>query len=264
MSPATATAQPAAPPAATAGPRAIAGPTLGRLVRVELRKASDTRSGRWLLAVATLVAAVVAIAIPIAVPQEDVVLSDVVQLALLPYLVLLPIIGILLVTSEWSQRTALATFALVPDRRRVVVAKVIAALALTFAGLAIGLLAAVASTAVGGGEGAWNLSAGELGQAVLAGVINMLWGLGFGLLLRSPAAAIVAYFALPTVFTVLGELISSLRSTWDWLDLNVPFMAISELRASGDDWWQLLTAGTIWIVLPLVIGTALLLRREVK
>ena len=40
---------------------------------------------------------------------------------------ILPVLGILLVTSEWSQRTGLTTFALVPQRERVIVAKLIGA-----------------------------------------------------------------------------------------------------------------------------------------
>ena len=39
---------------------------------------------------------------------------------------LLPIVGILLVSSEWSQRTALITFTLVPQRMRVMSAKLAA------------------------------------------------------------------------------------------------------------------------------------------
>ena len=41
-------------------------------------------------------------------------------------MILLPIIGILLVSSEWSQRTALITFTLVPKRMRVMSAKIAA------------------------------------------------------------------------------------------------------------------------------------------
>lgn len=45
----------------------------------------------------------------------------------------MPVVGILLVTSEWSQRTAITTFTLVPQHGRVLTAKLLAALVLSAA-----------------------------------------------------------------------------------------------------------------------------------
>ena len=56
--------------------------------------------------------------------------QHVLDAGLQPSAVLLPVLGILLVTSEWSQRTGLITFALVPKRSRVLGAKLIASLLL--------------------------------------------------------------------------------------------------------------------------------------
>ena len=47
--------------------------------------------------------------------------------------VLLPVLGIMLVTSEWGQRTAMVTFALEPRRPRVILAKLVTGLVLTLA-----------------------------------------------------------------------------------------------------------------------------------
>ncbi|MTD44496.1 ABC transporter permease subunit [Conexibacter sp. W3-3-2] len=248
----------------TLAPRDIAGPTIGRLTAVELRKASDTRSGRWLLGLAVLVTIAVTVARGFIGAAEDRTLTEIIALSHLPFSIFLPIIGILLVTGEWSQRTALTTFALVPDRRRVIAAKLLAALTLSATGLATALLAAVVVTAAAGVPGAWDVGAGDLGQVTLAVLLGMLWGVAFGLVLRTSAAAIVAYFALPTVFGLLGELVTALQSTWTWLDPNLSLVTLSEMRLSGDGWWHLLTACSLWIALPLVVGTALLLRREVK
>lgn len=245
-------------------PRDFAGPSLGRLVRVELRKASDTRSGRWLLGLAPLVTIAVTIARGFLGPAADRTLTEIVALAHLPFSIFLPIMGILLVTGEWSQRTALTTFTLVPDRRRVVASKLLAALVLSAAGLAAALLTAVVVAAAAGVDGAWDLGPADVGQVSLAVLLGMLWGVAFGLVLRSPAAAIVAYFVLPTVFGVLGELIPGLESTWEWLDPNLSVVTLSEMRLSGDGWWHLLTATSLWIFLPLAVGSVLLLRREVK
>lgn len=248
----------------TMTPRDLAGPSLGRLVLIELRKASDTRAGRRLLAAAVLITVAVAIVRGVVGDPADRTLTEIVALVHLPFSIFLPIIGILLVAGEWSQRTALQTFALVPDRRRVVGGKILAALTLSAAGLTVALLSAVAVAAAAGVPGAWDLGLDDLGQVTFAVLLGMLWGVAFGLLLPTPAAAIVAYFVLPTAFGLLGELIPGLESAWRWLDPNLSIVTLSEMRLSGDGWWHLLTVTSLWILLPLAAGTALLLRREVK
>ena len=64
-----------------------------------------------------------------------------------PVGLLLPVLGILLVTSEWSQRTALTTFTLVPRRLPGAAAKVLAATSLALLGVA----AAAVASALGDG-----------------------------------------------------------------------------------------------------------------
>ena len=94
-------------------------PGLGRLVAVELRKMVDTRAGFW-LQVAMVVLTVVVVVVRLLVGDAaDHTFQSVIDAGLQPAAVLLPVLGILLVTSEWSQRTALITFALVPVRSRV-------------------------------------------------------------------------------------------------------------------------------------------------
>ncbi|HEX6620771.1 MAG TPA: hypothetical protein VF024_13980, partial [Solirubrobacteraceae bacterium] len=56
--------------------------------------------------------------------------------------------GILLISSEWSQRTGLTTFALVPRRLRVVAAKLLASVVLSLVALALCIVVAIAGTAV--------------------------------------------------------------------------------------------------------------------
>ncbi len=98
-----------------------------RLVRVELRKSADTRAGRWLIGITfglTLIADLL-IAIILALKDEAVMYGDLVAGAAFGSSLLLPVLGIMLVTSEWSQRTAMTTFALEPRRTRVVLAKMV-------------------------------------------------------------------------------------------------------------------------------------------
>ena len=87
----------------------------------------DTRAGFWLqLFNLGLMIAFVIVALILAMPRTG--RSRTLWIALWPASSLLPIVGVLLVSSEWSQRTSLITFALVPRRTRVLAAKLGAAL----------------------------------------------------------------------------------------------------------------------------------------
>ena len=93
----------------------------GRLVRVELRKTYDTRAGRWLLiCMGILTALVMGIQLAVVVVQDiSVGYRDFMTSTSFSIAILLPILGILLLTSEWGQRTAMVTFTLEPRRPRV-------------------------------------------------------------------------------------------------------------------------------------------------
>src|SRR5205085_12602592 len=85
-------------------------PTFPRLTLVELRKMVDTRAGFWLqLIVAGLTLIVVTLFCTFG-DTDDLIFRDMFALAVFPASLLLPVVGILLVTSEWTQRTALITF----------------------------------------------------------------------------------------------------------------------------------------------------------
>jgi ABC-2 type transport system permease protein len=91
-------------------------PTMTRLVKVETRKMIDTRAGIWLLGI-TLAAALLAAGIALfAVKPADATFDDFFANISGLQSILLPVIGVLLVTSEWGQRTALTTFTLEPNQ----------------------------------------------------------------------------------------------------------------------------------------------------
>src|SRR5689334_14659169 len=114
----------------------------GRLVRVELRKMADTRAGRWLLiSIAALTVLVLIIQMAVVLGQDlHPRFLDFLQGMNTPMGILLPVLGVLSVTSEWSQRTAMVTFTLEPSRVRVVAAKVVSLLVISVLALAVGLL----------------------------------------------------------------------------------------------------------------------------
>ena len=100
---------------------------LTRIVAVELRKSFDTRSGRWLLASIGLASLVTTGAVIAWAPTDEFRYSQFTLAIGMPMSVILPIIAVLSVTAEWSQRSGLTTFTLVPHRGRVMLAKALAA-----------------------------------------------------------------------------------------------------------------------------------------
>jgi ABC-2 type transport system permease protein len=246
----------------TAVAHPIPRPSLARLSRIELRKMADTRAGSWLLAAIVLMAVAIVTITVVAGNADDRDLTSLFQGALWVVSILLPVLGILAVTSEWSQRTGLTTFALVPERERVIGAKVVAAVALGLGAVAACLLAATIGNLIAAGS--WDLSGSLLGNAAVFEVAGMLGGVAFGLVFMNSALAIVLYYLLPTVWTILGETIHALDKPADWLDTSRTLQPLVDDQMSGQAWAQLGTSLAVWLGLVLLIGLWRLRRTELK
>jgi ABC-type transport system involved in multi-copper enzyme maturation permease subunit len=239
-------------------------PSLPRLTKVELRKMVDTRSGFWLqLTVSGLTVLAVVITV-LAGDDGDKVFFQVLSNALQPAGILLPVVGILLVSSEWSQRTALVSFALVPERGRLIAAKVLAGIVLALLATAVALAIAVLGTALASTDAPhqWSLPLGLLLQDVVYVVTAMIIGIGFGVALQSSAPAIVLYFALPVAFAALGS-IHALNGVVDWINTAEALEPLTTEVMSGHQWAQGLVALALWIGIPFTIGMWRLTRRDV-
>jgi len=246
----------------TALAQPIPRPGLGRLSQIELRKMSDTRAGFWLLLTIVLMAAAIVTITLIAGNADDKDFTSLFQGALWVVSILLPVLGILAVTSEWSQRTALTTFALVPERERVIGAKVIAAIALGLGAVVACLLTAAIGNLIVGGS--WDLNSSLLGNAAVFEVAGMLGGVAFGLVFMNSALAIVLYYLLPTVWTILGETIHALDKPADWLDTSRTMQPLVDDQMTGQAWAHLGTSVAVWVGVVLLIGLWRLRRTELK
>lgn len=239
------------------------GVPFSRTYRAELRKMVDTRSGRWMVIVMAAAAALILAGFVIWGPAEDASFNGLLGLATLPLAMLLPIIGVMAATAEWSQRTGLVTFVLEPRRGRVVLAKALGALSLAVVVLA----AAVAASAlanVTGGTGEWDVTAAIAGGTVLALLVYVLQGVAFGLLFLNTPVAIVSVLVLPTVWSIATMAISSLEEVGRWLNLDTVTRPLFEGEMVGQDWARLATSAAVWVLLPLAVGTWRVLHREVK
>jgi ABC-2 type transport system permease protein len=242
---------------------------LSRLIRVELRKVTDTRAGMWLLIAIGAITVTAATIYLLAADANELTYENFAGVTLTPQGFLLPVLGILAITSEWSQRTGLVTFTLEPSRSRVVGAKFIAVVTLAIGAVAlmfaVGALFNVLGSGVADGNGAWNLGWAGGRDFLLLQLMAIIQGLAFGMLLMNSAAAIVLYFVIPGAFSLLFELVSSLKDAAPWLDLGTAQQPLMDDHSlTGTQWSHILVTATIWIVVPLIAGVIRLMRAELK
>ncbi len=245
--------------AAPSAPRPI---PFSRLVRVEWAKATDTRAARWLLALVALSTAGIMLAPILASARFDQTYTSYLEVASIAQVILLPVVGILMLTGEWSHRSIMTTFTQEPRRIRVVNAKLAASLILgsgtaVFGGVVtaagLGLAAASGRTLEG------TLSVGDITGYLLYVLLNVLGGVAVGALLHSSATAIAAYFALNAAFALLG---TASKLVADWLDTATTWNWVLD-----NDWGghvrQISVSVLFWVVIPLAAGAVRTLRRDV-
>ncbi|WP_395656247.1 ABC transporter permease [Nocardioides sp.] len=245
-----------------------------RLVGVELRKSYDTRAGFWLLMViGLLVVAAEVIVLAVTVTQdESLSYGDTTAVAAFVTSILLPVLGIMVVTSEWSQRTAMVTFALEPRRPHVIAAKAAVGLLLTLATIAValvvGLVTILLYAAIQGQSPVWHFGWTGFTAFLVTQTFAMLGGFAFATLLLNTPAAIVVFFVyrwvLPGLLALGSALVGWFESLAPWIDFQSAQGELYDFPLTGEQWGQLVVSGFIWLVVPLVIGVWRVLRAEVK
>lgn len=231
-------------------------PGSARLVRVELRKMVNTRSGFWVPIAVTLFTALVGIIASSNHGGHDGTFAHVLHDTALPAAYLLPVMGVLLVCGEWSQRTTLTTFTLVPSRWRVIGAKVGASLVVSTIALAACLLFTIVFASVFGNApgGTGSLSWQVIAQSWLFLASGMVMGLAFGAAILVSAPAIVIYLLLPAIWNGVVNNISGLQGIARWLDSNVTLGPLTTQSLDGTQWAHALATFALWIGVPIVIG----------
>jgi hypothetical protein len=168
-------------------------PPLARLARIELRKAVDTRAGRWLLVLIGLVAVTGAAITAV---------TD-------------PVTAVVLIAADHGQ------------------------------------------------AGLWQGAGRAIGYAFVFQILNLLLGVGFGLLFHSTPVAIVVYFAAPTAWSILTGTVSALAGTGRWLDPSTAWNHLAGGTMTATTWAQVGTAAAAWIALPVLAGGWRVLHRPV-
>ena len=259
-------------PAPTKSPPVRPGIPLSRITTTELRKMFDTRSGFWLMASIAILATLATAAVIVFAPDDEMTYNSFAAAIGIPMTIILPIIAILSVTGEWSQRSGLTTFTLIPHRGRVITAKAISCIGVAVVSIplafGIGALGNLVGTTIAGVDPVWNLTVTNLLTIVLANVLGLLVGFMLGVLIRASAGAIVAYFVYSFVLPTLAMLLASsqewFRDLQPWVDFNYAQSRLFDGALTSEQWAQLGVTSLVWLAVPTAIGIWLVMRSEVK
>ncbi|WP_375433559.1 hypothetical protein [uncultured Friedmanniella sp.] len=255
-------------PSPTANPPAPVPVPFARLALAEGRKLLDTRAGRGVLLAILLVTLGAVTLVLFTTDGTELTWQLLATTAALPQALLLPVLGILTATAEWTHRTGLVTFTLEPRRLRVGAAKLVAvavvAVLAVGAALALGAVANVVGLLWLDGNGSWAFDGSLLAGGLAFQVLGVAQGLAFGAAIGNSAGAIVALLALPQLWSVLTALVSWLEKVAPWCDLNSAAGPLLSGSLTGVDWARLGTSVAVWILLPLLIGAYRLVHRELS
>ena len=179
---------------------------------VELRKMFNTRSGFWMLMSIGILSVIATGAVILFAPNDEVTYGNFAGAIGIPMSIVLPMIAVLSITSEWSQRTGLTTFTLVPSRSKVVLAKLLDTVLVGAASIAIalgiGVLGNIVGSNLAGVDTVWDFGASEMLYVLGGNVLGLLMGFTLGVLFRNSAAAIVGYFVYAMVIPTLSGLLA--------------------------------------------------------
>jgi ABC-2 type transport system permease protein len=233
-----------------------------RLVRVEWAKAVGTRAARWLLALVALSTAglmLVAIIVPTTFDQTY---ASYLRVASIAQVILLPVVAILMLTGEWSQRSIMTTFTQEPRRIRVINAKLVVSMMLAGGAAVFGGVVTATGLALAAASGRAleaDLSIGAITGYLLYMLLNVLAAVAFGALVQNSATAIAAYFTLNPAVALLG---TTSTLVGDWIDTETTWNWVLD-----NDWAghlpQILFSIVLWVAVPLTAGVIRTLRRDV-
>ena len=244
---------------------------LSRAVRVELRKMFDTRSGFWLIASIVITGLIATVATIAFAPDDQLTYYTFAKAIGFPITVILPMVALLGITSEWSQRSGLTTFTYVPNRRLVIEAKTLSSITIAVASMlfafAIGAVGTVVGSTIAGVPEVWDVSLGHALTIVLGNLTCLLTGTMLGMLLRSSAGGLVTYFVITLLVPTMSSLLATSQEWFakvqPWVDLNLAQSFLFDGMHTGAQWAHLLTTVTLWIVLPGILGLRFVMRSEV-
>lgn len=244
--------------------------TLGRVHASEWIKFTGLRSSLGLVIAGVLAPPLVtwgAVSADPTTPTVEGVLNQLVFANLL-FPIVTSLIGVLSVTTEYTQHSSAVTFLSVPQRWRVVLAKASLVAEVTAVVTALAIAASIVVATVGGhaprmlgSQHVWTIAAGTVLYAVAVGLI----GFGAGLLVRSTLAAVGTVIGFLYALPVLLEYLP-LPGT-GWLASTLPSAAVKSLEFVDPEVGALPPAAAVvalivWALIWVVGGAVVVTRRN--
>ena len=161
----------------------------------------------------------------------------------------------------------MTTYTLTPRRHRVTAAKAGAAVLLAVATSGILLSVSVVLNLLAppwtDASGRWDRASTLVVQVTIVGVVGVLAGVAFGLMLQNSPLAIVLYFALPIAVSIVAEIVTRLQDPLRWVDINLTLPALYQPGVTAAEWARVGASVLVWVVVPFVAGAVRTSRREV-
>ncbi|WP_143483553.1 ABC transporter permease subunit [Propionicimonas paludicola] len=253
------------PALATTTSRSAQLPRMLRTFAVEFRKLVNTRAALALLASAAVLAGVFGGGAALtAGPHTD--FGQIARLAGTPGGIVLMVMAVLLITSEFTTRTAAVTFTLNPRRGEVLAAKVAVILVMTLALTVLSVIAAALVMQVAplmtGRHLPWTMDLPRLAVFTATSALMACAGLAFGLAVRNAPAPLVILLVWPMVSSMVSTASPASTAVLDYLDQGAAAALLVE--PMGPAIAKLATSVLVWVVVPGVIGTVRLLRGDLS
>ena len=250
---------------------------LGDVVRAEWTKFASLRSSRWTLVVfaltgiglGILVSALTGARWPQASAQTRANWDPTnnTLAGLIPGYLVIPVLGVLMMTSEYSTGSIRSTLAAVPRRPLVLAAK-----ALVFAGATLVVVEAVSFLAFLLGQRVMGTAPharlgqpGVLRALIMSGaflVLMGLFGLGLGTIIRRSAAAVAAYAGLAVVLPPLLNAFPGNLWRFGPITILAYSAAAVKILPGALSPWTGFAAMAAYAAVALAVGAVLLVRRD--
>ena len=250
---------------------------LGDVVRAEWTKFASLRSSRWTLVVfaltgiglGILVSALTGARWPQASAQTRANWDPTnnTLAGLIPGYLVIPVLGVLMMTSEYSTGSIRSTLAAVPRRPLVLASK-----ALVFAGATLVVVEAVSFLAFLLGQRVMGTAPhaslgqpGVLRALIMSGaflVLMGLFGLGLGTIIRRSAAAVAAYAGLAVVLPPLLNAFPGNLWRFGPITILANSAAAVKILPGALSPWTGFAAMAAYAAVALAVGAVLLVRRD--
>lgn len=250
---------------------------LGDVVRAEWTKFASLRSSRWTLVVfaltgiglGILVSALTGARWPQASAQTRANWDPTnnTLAGLIPGYLVIPVLGVLMMTSEYSTGSIRSTLAAVPRRPLVLASK-----ALVFAGATLVVVEAVSFLAFLVGQRVMGTAPhaslgqpGVLRALIMSGaflVLMGLFGLGLGTIIRRSAAAVAAYAGLAVVLPPLLNAFPGNLWRFGPITILANSAAAVKILPGALSPWTGFAAMAAYAAVALAVGAVLLVRRD--